>query len=145
MVNLYAVRLGYVLDFISPHISLRPVPTDLNVVKKVKVTKKGAAQRPQKSGLPEPREPLTADSSTPTGVKIDKKYLRMALWVSLSVAFLGFGTLACGLLAQEESVGKAVLLFLGGLAGAAGCIFFFYRFLQEISPKPRDPFISTLH
>jgi hypothetical protein len=93
----------------------------------------------------EPRGQFTTDASiAPTQVKADKKYLRMALWAGLSAAFLGFGTLACGLLSQEENVSKAIILFLGGLAGAAGCIFFFYCFLREISPKPRGPFISTL-
>jgi hypothetical protein len=93
----------------------------------------------------EPRGHFTTDASiAPTHVKADKKYLRMALWAGLSAAFLGFGTLACGLLSQEENVGKAIILFLGGLAGAAGCIFFFYCFLREITPKPRGPFISTL-
>jgi hypothetical protein len=111
----------------------------------VKVTKKGEAQRRQKNAVTEPREPFTADASiAPIDVKTDKKYLRMVLWAGLSAAFLGFGTLACGLLSQEENAGKAIILFLGGLAGAAGCIFFFYRFLHEISPKPKGPFISTL-
>jgi hypothetical protein len=111
----------------------------------VKVTKKGETHRPQKNGVTEPGEHFIADPSlAPIDVKADKKYLRMLLWAGLSATFLGVGTLACGLLSQEENVGKAIILFLGGLAGAAGCIFFFYRFLREISPKPRGPFISTL-
>jgi hypothetical protein len=68
----------------------------------------------------------------------------MALWASLSALFLGFGCIACGLLAQEESAAQAIVLFLAALAGAAGCIFFFYRFLREISQNPRGPFISSL-
>jgi hypothetical protein len=93
----------------------------------------------------EPREYFTADPSiAPIDVKTNKKYLWMVLWACLSAAFLGFGTLASGLLSQEENVGTAIVLFLGGLTGAAGCIFFFYLFLREISPKARGPFISTL-
>jgi hypothetical protein len=93
----------------------------------------------------EPREYFTADArTTPIDVKTNRKYLRMVLWACLSAAFLGFGTLASGLLSQEENVGTSIVLFLGGLAGAACCIFFFYLFLREISPKARGPFISTL-
>ena len=111
----------------------------------MKVTKKGEPQRPGKNGVGEPREHFPADASiAPIDVKTNRKYLRMVLWASLSAAFLGFGTLACGLLSQEENVGRAIVLFLGGLVGAAGCIFFFYLFLREISPKTRGPFISTL-
>jgi hypothetical protein len=69
----------------------------------------------------------------------------MVLWACLSAAFLGGGCLASGLLSQEESPTWAILLFLTALMGAAGCMFFFHRFLREISPKPRAPFISTLH
>jgi hypothetical protein len=68
----------------------------------------------------------------------------MIIWAGLSIAFLASGTLSCGFLSEEENVAKAIILFLGGLAGAAGCIFFFYRFLRELSSKPRGPFISTL-
>jgi hypothetical protein len=111
----------------------------------VKVTKKGEAQQPRPNGVKEPREYFTADASmVPLDVKTNRKYLRMGLWVCLSASFLGFGTLASGLLSKEENVGTAIVLFLVGLAGAAGCIFFFYLFLREISPKARGPFISTL-
>jgi hypothetical protein len=111
----------------------------------VKVTKKGEAQQPRKNGVREARECFTADARTaPIDVKTNRKYLRMVLWACLSAAFLGFGTFASGLLSQEENVGTAIVLFLGGLIGAAGCIFFFYLFLREISPKARGPFISTL-
>jgi hypothetical protein len=78
-------------------------------------------------------------------VKNEKKLLRMILWVCLSAVFLGAGCLASGLLSQEENATRAVLLFLAALAGAAGCLFYFYRFLREISPRPKPPFISTLH
>jgi hypothetical protein len=117
----------------------------LRVVKKLKTTKKGAAQEPQENGAAGPREHSNAGgSSVPGNIKTDKKYLRMVLWAGLSAVFLGFGSIACGFLAQEENAFKAIALFLGGLAGAGGCIFFFYLFLREISPNPRDPFISTL-
>jgi hypothetical protein len=119
--------------------------TEPNAVKKVKVTKKGEAQQPRKNGVREPRGYSTGDASIPPiDVNTNRKYFRMILWVCLSAAFLGFGTLASGLLSQEENVGSAIVLFLGGLTGAAGCIFFFYLFLREISPKARGPFISTL-
>ena len=107
----------------------------------MKVTKKGEAQQPQTNGVREPPEYFTADARiAPTDVKTNRKYLRMVLWACLSAAFLGFGTLASGLLSQEQNVGTAIVLFLGGLAGAAGCIFFFYLFLREISPKARGSF-----
>jgi hypothetical protein len=89
--------------------------------------------------------PCTDETSTPIAAKNDKKYLRMLLWAFLSVVFLGGGSVACGLLAQEENATKAIFLFLGALAEASGCIFFFYLFLREISPKPKGPFITTLH
>ena len=76
--------------------------------------------------------------------KSGRKYLRMFLWACLSAAFLAGGTLACGFLAGEESSTGAILLFLGALAGVGGCIFCFYRFLREISRKPRPPNLSTL-
>jgi hypothetical protein len=120
--------------------------TALNAVKKkVKVTKKEEPQQPLKSGMKEPRDYFTAEtSSAPNDVKTKRKYFRMVLWTGLSATFLGLGSVACGLLWQEENAGIAIALFLGGLAGAAGCIFFFYLFLREISPKARGPFISTL-
>jgi hypothetical protein len=100
----------------------------------------------QKNALTELKDHCAPETSiAPVDAKTDKKYLRMVLWAGLSAIFLAFGALACGLLSREENVGKAIVLFLGGLAGAAGCIFFFYFLLREISPKPRAPFISTLH
>jgi hypothetical protein len=111
----------------------------------VKVTKKGEAQQPQTDGVREPQEYLTADAKmAPLDVKTHRKYLRMVLLACLSAAFLGFGTLASGLLSEEQNAGTAIVLFLAGLAGAGGCIFYFYLFLREISPKARGPFISTL-
>jgi drug/metabolite transporter (DMT)-like permease len=68
----------------------------------------------------------------------------MILWACLSAVFLGVGSLASGLLSQEKDATIAILLFLVALAGTAGCIFYFYLFLREISPKPKDPYISTL-
>jgi hypothetical protein len=73
-----------------------------------------------------------------------RKYLRMILWACLSAMFLGVATLASGLLSQEKNAISAILLFLVALAGTAGCLFYFYLFLREISPKPKDPYISTL-
>jgi hypothetical protein len=81
----------------------------------------------------------------PAAAKSEGKYLRMILWACLSAVFLGAGSLASGLLSQEENALNAVLLFLAALVGAAGCFFYFYRLLREISPKPKPPFISTLH
>jgi hypothetical protein len=81
----------------------------------------------------------------PARAKSQRKYLRMILWTCLSTVFLGAGCLASGLLSQEESAVNAILLFLAALVGAAGCFFYFYRLLREISPKPKPPFISTLH
>jgi hypothetical protein len=91
------------------------------------------------------REHLPDDGAVAPAAKNDKNYLRMILWACLSAVFLGAGCLASGLLSQEENATNAIMLFLGALAGAAGCIFYFFRLLREISPKPKPPFISTLH
>jgi hypothetical protein len=100
----------------------------------------------QRSGTPDApgRFPDNAGKA-PIVAKTDRKYLRMILWACLSTGFLGAGTLACGMLSQEENSTTAILLFLAALAGACGSVFCFYRFLREISRKPRPPFISTLH
>ena len=74
-----------------------------------------------------------------------RKYLRLICLASLSIVFLGCGSLAAGLLFSEENDTNAVLLFVAALLGAGGCIFFFYCCLRQISPKPKGPFISTLH
>ena len=68
----------------------------------------------------------------------------MILWACLSGMFLAVGSLASGLLSQEKDATNAILFFLVALAGTAGCLFYFYLFLREISPKPKDPYISTL-
>jgi hypothetical protein len=88
---------------------------------------------------------LDAEVASTASGKADRKYLRMVLWACLSLAFLAGGCLASGLLSEAESPTLAVLLFIAALVGAAGCMFYFYRFLREISPRPRPPFISTLH
>jgi hypothetical protein len=120
--------------------------TDLSVVKEAKATKKGTGHLTQRVEIADAREPSVADGAgAPVTAKNDKKYPRMILWAFLSIVFLAAGSVACGLLSQEEDTTKAVLLFLAALAETAGCIFFFYCFLQEISPKPKPPFISTLH
>jgi drug/metabolite transporter (DMT)-like permease len=94
----------------------------------------------------EARERFPADEGIPAiAGKTNHKYLWMILWACLSAVCLGGGSIACGLLSQEENATTAVLLFLAALAEAAGCMFFFYRFLREISPKPKPPFITTLH
>jgi hypothetical protein len=112
-----------------------------------KITKKGSAHLTKRSGSAETQEHFPADAEVAPVVseKADRKYLRMVLWACLSLAFLAGGCLASGLLSQEESPTLAVLLFTAALVGAAGCMFYFYRFLREISPRPRPPFISTLH
>jgi hypothetical protein len=65
-------------------------------------------------------------------------------WAFLSFVFLAGGCIAAGLLYNEESDAIAVLLFLGALIGAGGCIFFFYCCLRQCSEKPKGPYISTL-
>jgi hypothetical protein len=120
--------------------------TDLSVVKEAKATKKGTWHLTQRVEIADARQPSAADGeSAPVTAKNEKKYLRMILWAFLSIVFLAAGSVACGLLSQEEDATKAVLLFLAALAESAGCVFFFYCFLREISPKPKAPFISTLH
>jgi hypothetical protein len=74
-----------------------------------------------------------------------RKYLRLVCWASLSIVLLACGSLAAGLLFSEENDTNAVLLFVAALLGADGCIFFFYCCLRQISSKPKEPFISTLH
>jgi zinc transporter ZupT len=73
------------------------------------------------------------------------QYLRLVLAAVLSIAFLAGGAIAAALLFGESNAIKAAFLFAGALAGTAGCIFFFYCCLRQISPKPKAPFISTIH
>jgi len=119
--------------------------TNLSVAKEAKATKKkdGHLQKPQPTEIA--ACPSPDGNPVPIAVKNNKKYRRMLLWAFLSVVFLGGGSVACGLLAQEENVTKAILLFLVALAEASGSIFFFYLFLREISPQPKAPFITSLH
>jgi len=79
--------------------------------------------------------------STPKKVR---KVLQIVLHAGASLVFLGIGSVAAGLLFSEESVFKAILLFLVALGGALGSIFFFFRCLRQISAKPKGPFIPTL-
>jgi hypothetical protein len=72
------------------------------------------------------------------------KYLRLICWASLSLVFLCGGSLAAGLLYSEENGANAVLLFVGALLGAGGCLLSFYYCLRQVSAKPKGPFISTL-
>jgi hypothetical protein len=79
--------------------------------------------------------------STPKNVR---KVLRIVLHAIASIVFLGVGSVATGLLYSEESIPKAILLFLVALGGALGSIFFFFRCLRQISSKPKGPIIATL-
>jgi len=72
------------------------------------------------------------------------KYFKVIFCACLSIAFLGGGSLAAGLLYAEGNDTMAVLLFLAALLGAVGCIFFFYCCLRQLSSKPKRPYISTL-
>jgi hypothetical protein len=62
-------------------------------------------------------------------------------WACLSIAFLGGGSLAAGFLFTEETDTKAVLLFVAALLGGVGCIFSAGCFLQQLSSKPKGPYI----
>jgi hypothetical protein len=119
--------------------------TAVRVAKEVEPTKKGNRNLAEGLEATAGGALFPAEAETPpTAPKSVGKYVRMLLWAGLSTAFLAGGTLACGLLAGEESSTGAVLLFLAALAGVGGCIFCFYRFLREISRKPRPPYLSTL-
>jgi hypothetical protein len=111
-------------------------------MKEAKATKKGIGQLTQRPEVPDAGESLLAGGRTVTSAK---KYFRMMIWAGLSIASLGEGSLASGLLSMEENSVTAILLFLAAVIGGAGCLFFFFCFLREISPRPRGPFISTLH
>jgi hypothetical protein len=80
----------------------------------------------------------------PSAPKKVRKVLRIVLNAGASLVSLGIGSVAVGLLYSEESIPKAILLFLFALAGALGSIFFFFRCLRHISSKPKGPFIPTL-
>jgi hypothetical protein len=136
-----------VLDWIRQRSGPRSGSTDPNMAIEAKTTKKGNTHLTNRPGTTETQEHFPADVNVGPAAsgKADRKYLRMVLWACLSAAFLAVGCLASGLLSQEESPTLAVLLFIAALVGAAGCMFYFYRFLREISPRPRPPFISTLH
>jgi hypothetical protein len=81
----------------------------------------------------------------PVTVKTGRQYLKLALAAILSIAFLTGGAIAAALLFSESNDIRAAFLFTGALAGTAGSIFFFYYCLRQISPKPKAPFISTIH
>jgi hypothetical protein len=72
-----------------------------------------------------------------------RKYLKAIFCACLSIAFLGGGSLAAGLLYGEGNDMMAVLLFLAALLGAVGSIFFLYCCLRQLSSKPKGPYIST--
>ena len=74
-----------------------------------------------------------------------RKYQRLIFSACLSIIFIGVGTVAAGLLYGEENGTKAILLFLAALLGAGGCIFSLFCCLRQLSPKPKEPYISTLH
>jgi|ERR1700676_4226102 hypothetical protein len=114
-------------------------------MKEAKATKKGIGQLTQRPEVPDAGESLLAGGRTVPSAKTAKKYFRMMIWAGLSIASLGEGSLASGLLSTEENSVTAILLFLAAVIGGAGCLFFFFCFLREISPRPRGPFISTLH
>jgi hypothetical protein len=119
--------------------------TVVGVAKEVEPTKTGNRNLVERLETTAGGTPLPAEAETsPSVPKSGWNYGRMLLWAGLSAAFLAGGTLACGLLAGEESSTGAVLLFLAALAGIGGCIFCFYRLLREISRKPRPPYLSTL-
>jgi hypothetical protein len=80
----------------------------------------------------------------PSTSKKVRKVLRIVLHAGASLISLGTGSVAAGLLYNEESIPKAILLFLVALVGALGSIFFFFRCLRHISSKPKGPFIATL-
>jgi hypothetical protein len=118
-----------------------------DVTIEVKTTKRRNAHLTEESGTAERQDHPSLDPEVAPAASgnADRKYLRMVLWACLSLAFLAAGCLASGLLSEAESPTVAVLLFIAALVGAAGCMFYFYRFLREISPGPKPPFISTLH
>jgi hypothetical protein len=130
----------------KPHLLDLVMTLVRSVMMEAKSTKKVNGSPTRRSAAADAPDRFPADLGMPTTVaKTDRKYLRMILWACLSAGFLGAGSLACGVLSQEENSTTAMLLFLAALAGAGGCLFCFYRFLREISRKPRLPFISTLH
>jgi hypothetical protein len=59
-------------------------------------------------------------------------------------ASIAAGSGAAGLLSQQHDLLKALLLFLVVLLGSAGSLFFLFRFLKQISPKPKPPNIWNL-
>jgi hypothetical protein len=68
----------------------------------------------------------------------------MILWGSLGFLFLAAGSVASGFLWEQTETTSAVLFFIAAILSGAGTIYAFYRFLREISSKPKAPFISTL-
>ena len=59
-------------------------------------------------------------------------------------ASIAEGSGAAALLSQQQDLLKALLLFLVVLLGLAGSLFFLFRFLKQISPKPKPPNIWNL-
>jgi hypothetical protein len=81
----------------------------------------------------------------PVMAKTGRQYLKLVLAAVLSIAFLAGGSIAATLLLKEANGTRATFLLMGALVGMVGCIFFFFCCLRQISPKPKAPFISTLH
>ena len=85
------------------------------------------------------------DASPPSGsvapgtAKAEKKYLRMILWACLSAIFLGVGSLASGLLSQEENRDKCNPSFSGRADRNRRLHFLFLPFLAGNFPKAKGP------
>jgi hypothetical protein len=79
-----------------------------------------------------------------TGYVWQNKLFSLLVSAFCIIASIAGGSGAAGLLFQQHDLLKALLLFLVVLLGLAVSLFFLFRLLQQISPKPKPPNIWNL-
>jgi hypothetical protein len=73
-----------------------------------------------------------------------QQILRFLIPAGLSALSAMVGSLACAFLYVQTTTVGACFWAAAALVGLTSALFFFFRFLQQISHKPKQPFIPTL-